>query len=161
MIELQDVRKEYARSREDDIVALDGISLSIPSGEIHGIVGESGAGKSTLIRCLTALEKPTSGRILVDGRDLNELSPQELRDARRTIGMVFQGANLLDARTAAGNIAYPLRLAGLGSAETRERVAEMLDLVGIGDRSRSFPSQLSGGQKQRVGIARAMAALQL
>ena len=152
MIELQDVRKEYARSREDDIVALDGISLSIPSGEIHGIVGESGAGKSTLIRCLTALEKPTSGRILVDGRDLNELSPQELRDARRTIGMVFQGANLLDARTAAGNIAYPLRLAGLGSAETRERVAEMLDLVGIGDRSRSFPSQLSGGQKQRVGI---------
>ncbi len=157
MIELQDVRKEYARSREDDIVALDGISLSIPSGEIHGIVGESGAGKSTLIRCLTALEKPTSGRILVDGRDLNELSPQELRDARRTIGMVFQGANLLDARTAAGNIAYPLRLAGLGSAETRERVAEMLDLVGIGDRSRSFPSQLSGGQKQRVGSARAMA----
>lgn len=157
MIELQDVRKVYARSKADDVIALDGISLSIPSGEIHGIVGESGAGKSTLIRCLTALETPTSGRILVDGRDLSALPARELRDARRTIGMVFQGANLLDARTAAGNIAYPLRLAGMDKEKTRARVSEMLSLVGIADRASSFPSQLSGGQRQRVGIARAMA----
>ncbi|WP_182050766.1 methionine ABC transporter ATP-binding protein [Changpingibacter yushuensis] len=157
MIELKDVRKVYPRRGEEDVVALDGISLTVPSGEIHGIVGESGAGKSTLIRCLTALEKPSSGSILVDGNNLSELPANELRDARRTIGMVFQGANLLDARTAAGNIAYPLRLAGLSKGETRDRVGEMLRLVGIADRSSSFPSQLSGGQRQRVGIARAMA----
>jgi D-methionine transport system ATP-binding protein len=157
MIELQDVRKVYPRPHEDDVVALDGITLAIPSGEIHGIVGESGAGKSTLIRCLTALEKPTSGRILVDGKDLAMLSPSQLRAARRTIGMVFQGANLLDSRTAAGNIAYPLRLAKTDKEEARRRVAEMLRLVGLADRARSFPSQLSGGQRQRVGIARAMA----
>ena len=157
MIELREVSKVYPRRGEDPIVALDGITLKIPSGEIHGIVGESGAGKSTLIRCLTALEHPSSGTILVDGQDLSTLSPKKLRDARRTIGMVFQGGNLLDQRTAAGNIAYPLRLSGMGKAQTRERVAEMLTLVGIGDRSSSFPSQLSGGQRQRVGIARAMA----
>ena len=157
MIELQNVSKVYPRRGEEPIVALDGISLTIPSGEIHGIVGESGAGKSTLIRCLTALEHPSSGAILVDGQNLAALSAKELREARRTIGMVFQGANLLDQRTAAGNIAYPLRLSGMGKVETRERVSEMLTLVGIGDRSSSFPSQLSGGQRQRVGIARAMA----
>ncbi|MFT3942352.1 MAG: ATP-binding cassette domain-containing protein [Ancrocorticia sp.] len=157
MIELQNVNKVYPRRGEDPIIALDNISLTIPSGEIHGIVGESGAGKSTLIRCLTALERPTSGAILVDGKDLAALSAKELREARRSIGMVFQGANLLDQRTAAGNIVYPLRLSGMGKEEARARVAEMLDLVGIGNRSSSFPSELSGGQRQRVGIARAMA----
>lgn len=157
LIELQNVHKVYPRRGEEPVVALGGIDLSIPSGEIHGIVGESGAGKSTLIRCLTALEKPTKGKILVDGLDLAALPASKLRDARRSIGMVFQGANLLDSRTAAGNIAYPLRIAGMGKAETRIRVAEMLDLIGLGDRSSSFPSQLSGGQRQRVGIARAMA----
>ncbi len=157
MIELQNVSKVYPRRGEDPIIALDEITLTIPSGEIHGIVGESGAGKSTLIRCLTALERPSSGAILVDGQNLAALSAKELREARRTIGMVFQGANLLDQRTAAGNIVYPLRLAGMSKAEARERVSEMLTLVGIGDRSASFPSQLSGGQRQRVGIARAMA----
>ncbi len=157
MIELQNVSKVYPRRGEDPIVALDEITLTIPSGEIHGIVGESGAGKSTLIRCLTALERPSSGAILVDGQNLATLSAKELREARRTIGMVFQGANLLDQRTAAGNIVYPLRLAGMSKAEARKRVSEMLTLVGIGDRSASFPSELSGGQRQRVGIARAMA----
>ena len=157
MIELQDVSKIYPRRGEDPVVALEDISLRIESGEIHGIVGESGAGKSTLIRCLTALERPTNGSILVDGKDLSALPSSQLRDARRTIGMVFQGGNLLDQRTAAGNIAYPLRIAGQGKALTRSRVTEMLELVGLGDRARAFPSELSGGQRQRVGIARAMA----
>lgn len=157
MIELQNVSKIYPRRGEQPVVALEDISLRIESGEIHGIVGESGAGKSTLIRCLTALERPTEGSILVDGQDLSTLPASQLRDARRTIGMVFQGGNLLDQRTAAGNIAYPLRIAGQGKALTRTRVTEMLDLVGLGDRARSFPSELSGGQRQRVGIARAMA----
>ncbi|MGO1591630.1 MAG: methionine ABC transporter ATP-binding protein [Ancrocorticia sp.] len=157
MIELQDVSKIYPRRGEDPVVALEDISLRIESGEIHGIVGESGAGKSTLIRCLTALERPTSGSIFVDGKDLSSLPAGQLRDARRTIGMVFQGGNLLDQRTAAGNIAYPLRIAGQGKSLTRTRVTEMLELVGLADRARAFPSELSGGQRQRVGIARAMA----
>ncbi len=157
MIELRNVSKIYPRRGEDDVVALDNISLTIPSGHIHGIVGESGAGKSTLIRCLTALERPTSGEILIDGQNLFTLSSEELRAQRRKIGMVFQGANLLDSRTAAGNIVYPLRLSGLSREAARTRVSEMLSLVGLADRARSFPSQLSGGQRQRVGIARAMA----
>lgn len=157
MIELKDVVKVYPRRGGEDVVALGGISLTIPRGEIHGIVGQSGAGKSTLVRCLTALEKPTSGTILVDGKDLSTLSQRDLRDARRSIGMVFQGANLLDSRTAAGNISYPLHLAKMEKKERRERVEEMLNLVGLADRAQSYPSELSGGQRQRVGIARAMA----
>lgn len=157
MIELKDVVKVYPRRGAEDVVALGGISLSIPTGEIHGIVGQSGAGKSTLVRCLTALEKPTSGTILVDGKDLSTLSQRDLRDARRSIGMVFQGANLLDSRTAAGNISYPLHLAKIEKKERRKRVEEMLNLIGLADRAQSYPSELSGGQRQRVGIARAMA----
>jgi len=162
MIEFQDVVKVYPRRGQDDVVALDGISLTVPDGDIHAIVGESGAGKSTLIRCLTALERPTSGRILLNEIDLTTLAPTALRDVRRSIGMVFQGGNLLDSRTAAGNIAYPLKITSASSqwqsrAAIRERVEEMLALVGLADRASSFPSQLSGGQRQRVGIARAMA----
>ena len=157
MIELKNVSKVYARKGAPDVHALNDISLTVQSGEIHGIVGQSGAGKSTLIRCLTALEKPTSGEILVAGQNLASLSPAELRTARRSIGMVFQGANLLDARTAAGNVVYPLRLSGMDRAKARARVDEMLRLVGLADRGTSFPSQLSGGQRQRVAIARAMA----
>lgn len=153
MIKLDAVRKEYP-----GVVALDGISLEIPDGEIHGIVGQSGAGKSTLIRCLTALEQPTDGHIWVDNKDLSALSPGELRSARRSIGMVFQGGNLLDARTAGQNIAYPLKVAGMDRGHRRERVQELLDLVGLGDRGSSYPSQLSGGQRQRIAIARALAA---
>ncbi|MDD7384219.1 MAG: ATP-binding cassette domain-containing protein [Actinomycetaceae bacterium] len=157
MIELHNVRKVYERRSADPVKALDGISLTVPDGVIHGIVGESGAGKSTLIRCLSALEKPTSGEILVNGQNLASLAPRQLREARRTIGMVFQGANLLDSRTAAGNIAFPLHLAKMSHEHIRSRVKEMLHLVGLDDRAQSYPSQLSGGQKQRVGIARAMA----
>lgn len=157
MIELQGVTKVYPRKGAESVVALDDLSLTIMDGEIHGIVGESGAGKSTLIRCLTALEKPTSGAILVDGKDLTTLSGRPLRAERRRIGMVFQGANLLEARTAAENIEYPLKVSGIPKAERDARVAELLNLVGLADRGASYPAQLSGGQRQRVGIARALA----
>ena len=155
MIDLTGVSKVYPVKNGGQVVALDGVNLHVDRGSIHGIVGRSGAGKSTLIRCLTALEKPTDGHIVVDGLDLSTLSGSALRAARRR--MVFQAANLLDARTAADNIGYPLKLAGVPRAQRRERVEELLELVGLEGRGDSYPSQLSGGQRQRVGIARALA----
>lgn len=152
MIELQELRKEYAGA-----TALDGITLSVGAGEIHGIVGRSGAGKSTLIRCLTGLEPATSGSALIDGVDITALRGAALRASRRSIGMVFQHANLLDSRTALSNIEHPLQVAGVPRAERRERARELLDLVGLSDRGENHPAQLSGGQQQRVGIARALA----
>ena len=157
MIDLTGVSKIYPVKNGGQVVALDGVNLHVDRGSIHGIVGRSGAGKSTLIRCLTALEKPTEGHIVVDGHDLAALSGKPLRAARRRIGMVFQAANLLDARTAAENIGYPLKLAGVPAAQRRARVEELLALVGLEGRGDSYPSQLSGGQRQRVGIARALA----
>ncbi len=157
MIDLTGVSKVYPVKNGGQVVALDGVNLHVDRGSIHGIVGRSGAGKSTLIRCLTALEKPTEGSIVVDGLDLATLSGARLRAARRRIGMVFQAANLLDARTAAENIGYPLKLAGVPAAKRRARVDELLELVGLTGRGDSYPSQLSGGQRQRVGIARALA----
>ena len=157
MIDLTGVSKVYPVKNCGQVVALDGVNLHVDRGSIHGIVGRSGAGKSTLIRCLTALEKPTEGHIVVDGHDLAALSGKPLRAARRRIGMVFQAANLLDARTAAENIGYPLKLAGVPAAQRRARVEELLTLVGLEGRGDSYPSQLSGGQRQRVGIARALA----
>ncbi|QPK81483.1 methionine ABC transporter ATP-binding protein [Schaalia sp. ZJ405] len=157
MIDLQGVRKVYPVKGGNEVVALDNVTLHVERGSIHGIVGQSGAGKSTLIRCLTALEQPTDGSIIVDGLDLARLRGQELREARRRIGMVFQSANLLDARTAAENIGYPLRLAGVKTEQRSARVNELLELVGLAGRGDSYPSQLSGGQRQRVGIARALA----
>ena len=157
MIDLTGVSKVYPVKNGGQVVALDGVNLHVDRGSIHGIVGRSGAGKSTLIRCLTALEKPTEGSIVVDGLDLSTLSGSQLRAARRHIGMVFQAANLLDARTAADNIGYPLKLAGVPVNKRRARVDELLELVGLAGRGDSYPSQLSGGQRQRVGIARALA----
>ena len=157
MIDLTGVSKVYPVKNGGQVVALDGVNLHVDRGSIHGIVGRSGAGKSTLIRCLTALEKPTEGHIVVDGHDLAALSGKPLRAARRRIGMVFQAANLLDARTAAENIGYPLKLAGVPAAQRGARVEELLALVGLEGRGDSYPSQLSGGQRQRVGIARALA----
>ena len=157
MISLRDVHKVYRLRDGSQVHALDGLSLNIPAGSIHGIVGTSGAGKSTLVRCLTSLERPTYGEVRVAGQDLTTLSANELRKARRAIGMVFQHANLLDQRTAAQNIAYPLDLAGAQKGQRHERVSRMLELVGLADRGSSYPAQLSGGQKQRVGIARALA----
>ena len=153
MIELRDLRKEFA-----GVTALDGISLSVPAGQIHGIVGRSGAGKSTLIRCLTGLERPTSGTVRIGDVDITSARGAALRTARRTIGMVFQHANLLDSRTALRNVEHPLEIAGVGRTERRRRAAELLDLVGLSDRKDNYPAQLSGGQQQRVGIARALAA---
>ena len=157
MIDLTGVSKVYPVKNGGQVVALDGVNLHVERGSIHGIVGRSGAGKSTLIRCLTALAKPTDGHIVVDGRDLSTLTGADLRAARRRIGMVFQAANLLDARTAAENIGYPLKLAGVPKAKRNQRVDELLELVGLSGRGSSYPSQLSGGQRQRVGIARALA----
>ena len=157
MIDLTGVSKVYPVKNGGQVVALDGVNLHVERGSIHGIVGRSGAGKSTLIRCLTALEKPTDGHIVVDGRDLSTLTGADLRAARRRIGMVFQAANLLDARTAAENIGYPLKLAGVPKVKRNQRVDELLELVGLEGRGSSYPSQLSGGQRQRVGIARALA----
>ena len=139
-------------------LALDGISLDVGPGEVFGIVGRSGAGKSTLIRCVNLLERPDLGEVEVWGRDLLTLDEAGLRDARRGIGMVFQHFNLLSSRTVAGNVAFPLEVAGLGRAEREARVREVLPLVGLDGKRDAFPAQLSGGQKQRVGIARALAS---
>lgn len=157
LIDLVDVRKVYDIPGASPVVALEDVTLNVKAGSIHGIVGQSGAGKSTLIRCLTALERPTSGKVVVDQIDMTSLAGAQLRASRRNIGMVFQSPNLLDSRTAAGNIAYPLKLAGASKDEIEERVAHLLDVVGLGDRGQSYPSQLSGGQQQRIGIARGMA----
>lgn len=138
--------------------ALEQVSLTINDGSVFGIIGRSGAGKSTLIRCLNLLERPSTGRILMDGRDLTQLSEPELRRQRQRIGMIFQGFNLLHARNVRDNITVPLEIAGVPRAERIRRAGELLDLVGLNDKAGAFPSQLSGGQKQRVGIARALAA---
>jgi D-methionine transport system ATP-binding protein len=152
LIRLSGVRKEFG-----SVVALEDVTLEVPAGEIHGIVGPSGAGKSTLIRCLTGLEPPTSGVVEIAGSRIDGLRGAALRPARRSIGMVFQHVHLLDSRTAAGNVAHPLEVAGVGRAEREARVAELLELVGLTDRANNYPAQLSGGQQQRVGIARALA----
>lgn len=159
MITLENLTKVFpAPGGGDPVTALGGIDLTVDAGRIHGIVGRSGAGKSTLIRCLTGLEKPTTGAVRIDGVDIAPLSGARLREQRRSIGMVFQHANLLDSRTAARNIAHPLEIAGVPRAERERRVAELVRLVGLEGRENNYPAQLSGGQIQRVGIARGLAA---
>lgn len=158
MITLDGLTKVFPGTGGAEVRALDGISLNVAEGEIHGIVGRSGAGKSTLIRCLTGLEKPTSGTVRIGDTDIAALNGPQLRTARRKIGVVFQHANLLDSRTAARNIAHPLEIAGWSRAKIRERAAELITLVGLEGRENNYPSQLSGGQIQRVGIARGLAA---
>src|SRR5471032_1872813 len=155
MIVAEHLTKQYAGQGAP---ALQDVSLTINDGAVFGIIGRSGAGKSTLIRCLNLLERPDSGRILVDGRDLTQLSDKDLRLQRQRIGMIFQNFNLLHARNVSDNVAVPLQIAGMGRNERKKRVAELPDLVGLSDKAQAFPSQLSGGQKQRVGIARALAA---
>ncbi len=152
MISVEQLSKRYG----DGPSVLDQVSLSIPDGSIYGILGRSGAGKSTLLRCLNLLERPTAGRVVVDGQDLTALSERELRQQRRRIGMIFQGFNLLHSRNVFDNVAVPLEIAGTLKAEREARVSELLELVGLTDKAEAFPSQLSGGQKQRVGIARAL-----
>ncbi|MFY0543628.1 methionine ABC transporter ATP-binding protein [Brevibacillus sp. H7] len=156
MIELRHVQKVYS-SKEREVTAVDHVSLQIQKGEIYGIVGYSGAGKSSLLRCINMLERPTSGQVLIEGTDLTALSDEELRKVRQSIGMIFQHFNLMANRTVAGNIAYPMEVAGKSKTEIETRITELLDLVGLSDKANAYPAQLSGGQKQRVGIARALA----
>ena len=152
MIRLRDVSRRFA-----GMAAVDGVTLDIARGEVFGIIGRSGAGKSTLIRMLNGLERADAGRIEADGIDVASLDAEGLRALRRRIGMIFQQFGLLSSRTVAQNIAFPLRVARLGGAEIKRRVAELLDRVGLADHAGKYPAQLSGGQKQRVGIARALA----
>jgi D-methionine transport system ATP-binding protein len=156
VIELREVSKVY-RQEGREVAALQGVSLRVAPGEVFGVLGQSGAGKSTLIRCVNLLERPTSGEVWVEGRDMLALEPHELRQARQGIGMIFQHFNLFSSQTVAGNVAYPLEVAGWPRPQIQERVAELLQLVGLSDRAHAYPAQLSGGQKQRVGIARALA----
>lgn len=159
LIRLSGVTKTFpatAKGREP-VVAVDDVSLDIAAGSVTGIIGYSGAGKSTVLRLVNALETPSAGVVEIDGRDITRLRERELRALRGDIGMIFQQFNLFDSRTVAGNVAYPLEVAGRPKAEIAARVAELLRFVGLEDKARSHPEQLSGGQKQRVGIARALA----
>ena len=156
MIELKHLSKSY-RTQEKEIVALEDINLTINDGEIFGIIGLSGAGKSTLVRCINLLEEPTDGQVIIDGKSVTELSRKELLKLRQSIGMIFQGFNLLAQRSVLNNVCYPLEIAGVGRKEAKARAMELLHMVGLADRANSYPSQLSGGQKQRVAIARALA----
>ena len=156
MIELTHISKNFA-SGGRTVHAVQDVSLSIGKGEIFGIIGFSGAGKSTLVRCINLLERPTSGSVTVDGKEMTALSAMELRQARKKIGMIFQHFNLMPSRTVFGNVAYPLRGSGLSGEQIADKVHRLLELVGIGDKAEAYPKQLSGGQKQRVAIARALA----
>lgn len=156
MIEIKHLGKTYS-APGGDIVALEDINLKIEDGEIFGIIGLSGAGKSTLVRCINLLERPTEGQVLLDGKNLTELSKKELLALRQSIGMIFQGFNLLEQRSVLKNVCFPLEIAGVDKKQARARAMELLQLVGLADRAASYPSQLSGGQKQRVAIARALA----
>ena len=156
MIELTHISKNFA-SGGRTVHAVQDVSLSIGKGEIFGIIGFSGAGKSTLVRCINLLERPTSGSVTVDGKEMTALSARELRQARKKIGMNFQHFNLMPSRTVFGNVAYPLRGSGLSGEQIADKVHRLLELVGIGDKAEAYPKQLSGGQKQRVAIARALA----
>ena len=156
MIKLTDIVKTYD-TENGPVHALKDINLEIERGDIYGIIGLSGAGKSTLVRCINMLERPTSGSVLVDGKELTTMNESELRAARKDIGMIFQHFNLLSSSNVYDNIAFPLKLAGKSSEEIKQKVEPLLKLVGLENKAHQYPSQLSGGQKQRVGIARALA----
>ncbi|MBM4695349.1 methionine ABC transporter ATP-binding protein [Prescottella equi] len=159
MITVENLVKTFpAAGGAGEVTALRGVDLEIAEGEIFGIVGPSGAGKSTLLRCLNLLEQPTSGRIVLRGDDLSQLSGGGLRQARRRIGTVFQQFNLLHSRTVRANVEFPLELSGMDRKTRRARADELIELVGLGGKEKAYPSQLSGGQQQRVGIARALAS---
>ena len=157
MIKLEHITQTYVSPDGKVFEALKDVSIHIKAGEIFGIIGRSGAGKSTLVRCINLLNRPTSGRVEVDGRELNKLSDAELRDVRRSIGMIFQHFNLLSSRTVYENVALPLELVGTPKDEIRKKIEPLIHLVGLDEHAHKYPSQLSGGQKQRVGIARALA----
>lgn len=156
MIKLDHITQTYKTPDGREFKALDDVSIEIRPGEIFGIIGRSGAGKSTLVRCINLLNRPSEGTVTVDGKNLTELSEDELRESRRSIGMIFQHFNLLSSRTVYDNVALPLELVGTPKNVIREKVEPLLKLVGLTEHAHKYPSQLSGGQKQRVGIARAL-----
>lgn len=156
-IVIEKVRKSFD-TKDGVVEALKDVNLSIESGDIYGIIGMSGAGKSTLVRCMNFLEVPTEGRVLIDGKSLGDFSEKELRKQRAEIGMIFQHFNLLMQKSVIENVCFPLYIKGKKKAEARKRAAELLEIVGLGDRQNAYPAQLSGGQKQRVAIARALAS---
>ncbi|NLY73027.1 MAG: ATP-binding cassette domain-containing protein [Tissierellia bacterium] len=152
MVVLDKVTKVFPGGVE----ALKGISLDIKKGDIYGIIGLSGAGKSTLLRCINGLETPTSGRVLVEGREVEALNKKELQELRQSIGMLFQSFNLFEAKKVFDNVAYPLKLKKVSKELQEKEVMKMLRLVGLDDKAQAYPNQLSGGQKQRVALARAL-----
>ena len=156
LIELKHLGKTF-RDGAKPVVAIKDINLTIEDGDIFGVIGLSGAGKSTLIRCINFLEKPTEGQVIFDGVDLGKLKHSDLLRTRQQMSMIFQGFNLLAQRTALENVCYPLEIAHVKRRAAREKARELLEIVGLGDREKAYPSQLSGGQKQRVAIARALA----
>lgn len=155
IIRMTGLGKEFKGS-QGTVRALEDINLEIMPGEIFGIIGLSGAGKSTLVRCINFLEVPTEGEVYYDGRPLSKMTDSELRETRRSMGMIFQQFNLLTQRNVLNNICFPMEIAGISKKEAVERARELLKIVGLEDREKAYPSQLSGGQKQRVAIARAM-----
>ena len=156
MIEIRNLSKTFSAAG-GTVDALKNISLTVPDGDIYGIIGMSGAGKSTLVRCINLLERPTEGSVTVGGMRMETMTPRELRDARRKITMIFQGFNLLMQRNCLDNICFPMELSGMKKADARARAAELLELVGLPDKAKAYPAQLSGGQQQRIAIARALA----
>lgn len=156
MIQVENLCKSFS-TKSGTVEAARNISFSIEKGEIFGIIGLSGAGKSTLVRCLNLLERPTSGSVWVNGKNLTELSERKLRKERQNIGMIFQHFNLLMQRTALDNVCFPMEIVGISKKEARKKALEYLKIVGLEEKALSYPSQLSGGQKQRVAIAGVMA----
>ena len=149
IIQIRNLTKTFGQGA-DAVHALEDINLDIRQGEIFGIIGLSGAGKSTLVRCMNLLERPTSGTVVVDGKDMTTLSEAELRKARQSITMIFQSFNLLMQRTVLQNVCLPMAISGVPKARQKERALELLELVGLQDKAGAYPAQLSGGQKQRV-----------
>lgn len=157
IIKIEHLKKEF-KLKDTNVQALSDVSLDINRGDIYGVIGMSGAGKSTLVRCLNFLERPTDGKVIVDGRDLAALTERELREARKDIGMIFQHFNLLMQRSVLDNVCFPLEIAGMKKREAREKALEYLKIVGLEEKAKAYPAQLSGGQKQRVAIARVLAS---
>ncbi|MCR5675616.1 MAG: ATP-binding cassette domain-containing protein [Lachnospiraceae bacterium] len=156
-IEIEHLEKTYT-SKSGDTEALKDVNFTIEKGEIFGVIGLSGAGKSTLVRCVNLLEKPSAGRVVIDGEDMLSLSERELRLKRRDIGMIFQHFNLLMQRTVLDNVCFPMEIAGMKKKEARVKALEYLEQVELADKAKAYPAQLSGGQKQRVAIARVLAS---
>ena len=157
MIQIENLNKTYEVANNETHVALRDINLTIEDGSIFGIIGQSGAGKSTLVRCINLLERPTSGTIKIDGRDITQLTGKDLLELRSSVGMIFQNFSLFQQRSVLRNVMFPLDLRHVDKKKAEERALELLKMVGLEGKANKYPSQLSGGQQQRVAIARALA----